>query len=176
MEGQRSGFLQKLRYEDGNASQRKVAEEAIERQLFVTINDLKLENGDVIDINEMTNLIANKLGIQQYKSQIRQYITELIQNGSYQVIIDDNGNIKANYSRLYIMRKIEEQRNREEANKILQGFVQKVEEYASYLEHKNIKVTERTLQSKFSEEELKMNGNWIDIAIFAVMENRNKEK
>ena len=176
MERQRSGFLQELKYEDEIASQKKVAEEAITRQLFVTINDLKLENGDIIDINEMTNLIANKLGLQQYKSQIQRYITELIQNGSYEVIIDENGNIKANYSRLYMMKKAEEQRKCEEANRILQGFVDKVEEYASYLEHKNIKVTESTLQSKFSEEELKRNENWIDIAIFSVMENRNKEK
>lgn len=171
-----SKFIEGLKYDDGGTSQKEVAEEAIRIQLFRMINDLEMENGESVDINKMVESIADKLGLQAYKIRITQYITQILQSGRYQFDIDDNGNIRANYSRLFMIRKVMDQRNREEANKILQGFVQKVEEYARQLEDKNIKVTESTLQNKFTEEELNKDKNWIDIAIFATMEKREQEK
>ena len=169
-------FLEGLKFEGGETSQIEVAEEAIKKHLFRMVNDLEMENGESIDINKIVELIADKLGLQAYKIQISKYITQLLQKGKYQFDIDDNGNIRANYSRLYMIQKDNDRRGREEANKILQGFVKRVEEYASQLEQKNIKVTESSLQNQFCEEELNKNANWIDIAIFSVMENRNQEK
>ena len=99
-------FLNGLKYVEGETSQRKVAEEAIKKQLFSMLIDLNLKNGEATDLNEMVEQIANNLGLQAEKNQIAQYVTKVLRTGNYQFDIDDNGNIRANYSRLYQLQEL----------------------------------------------------------------------
>lgn len=169
-------FLNGLKYAEGETSQKQVAKEAIKKQLFKILNDSKLQKGESRDIDQTAEQIANNLGLQENKARIIQYITYLFNSGNYEFDIDESGNIRANYSRIYMLQKAEDQRGKEDAEKILQGFVQKAKEYARQLEHKKTKVTLYTLENQFSKEELEKYGDWIKIAIFAVVEQKNQEK
>lgn len=169
-------FLNGLKYEEGETSQKQVAKEAIKNQLFKILRDSELKKGESRDLNETVGEIANSLGLQENKAQIAQYITELFQSGEYQFDIDENGNIRANYSRLYMIQKANDKRGREEAEEILHGFMIRVENYVKELEQQKVKITEISVMNKFSEEELKKNGGWIDLAIFHVLEMKNQEK
>lgn len=169
-------FLKGLRIEGGEASQKEVAEEAIKKQLFRILDDLNLKKGETVDLDKTVEKIANSLGLQENKVQIAQYITKLFQSDEYQFDIDDNGNIRANYSRLYMIQKANDQRGREEAEGILYGFIQKVETYIKELEQQKVKITEVSVMHRFSEEELRKNGEWIDLAIDHVLEMRKKQE
>ena len=107
-------FLNGLKYEEGETSQKEVAREAIRKQLFGILNDSQLKKGESRDLNETVEQIANDLGLQENKAQIAQYITQLLQSGHYQFDIDDNGNIRANYSRLYMLQEQSAEKNRKE--------------------------------------------------------------
>lgn len=169
-----SEFLDGLKFKDGKTSQRQVAEDAIKKQLFKILGDSQLKKGDSKDLNETVDQIANNLGLQSNKNQIVQYITQLFQSGEYQFDIDDNGNIRANYGRLYMLQNKAEEEELKKGNEIMQGFKQRVEAYATQLSQQKIKVTEYTLMNAFSEKEIEKDGEWIDIAIFAVIEKRKE--
>ena len=171
-----NGFLNGLKYVEGETSQKQVAKEAITKQLFKILEDSKLQKGESKDINHIAEQIANNLGLQENKARIIQYITQIFNSGNYEFDIDESGNIRANYSRIYMIQKAADQKGREEANEILQHFKQRTEEYAKQLEERKIKVSEYTLQNNFSEEEHQMYAEWIGIAIFAVVEEQNQEK
>lgn len=169
-------FLNGLKYVEGETSQRKVAEEAIKKQLFSMLIDLNLKNGEATDLNEMVEQIANNLGLQAEKNQIAQYVTKVLRTGNYQFDIDDNGNIRANYSRLYLLQEISAEKERKEVNGILQGFIEKTKLYASELEQQNVRVTATNLRNKFSSREQEFKNNWIAIAIDKVLEMQSLEK
>ena len=169
-------FLNGLKYVEGETSQRKVAEEAIKKQLFSMLIDLNLKNGEATDLNEMVEQIANNLGLQAEKNQIAQYVTKVLRTGNYQFDIDDNGNIRANYSRLYLLQEISAEKERKEVNGILQGFIEKTKLYASELEQQNVRVTATNLRNKFSPREQEFKDNWIAIAIDKVLEMQSLEK
>ena len=169
-------FLNGLKYEEGETSQKQIAEEAIKKQLFRILHDSKMKKGESKDLNETVEQISNDLGLQENKVQIAQYITQLLQSGNYQFDIDDNGNIRANYSRLYILQETAAEKNREEVYEILQEFIQRTELYASELEKQNARVTETNLKNKFSPREQDLKGNWITLAIDHVLENRNQDR
>lgn len=99
-------FLNGLKYEEGETSQRKIAEEAIRKQLFSMLLELHLKNGESTNFDEIVEQIANNLGLQANKAQIAQYVTKVLQSGNYQFDIGDNGNIRANYSRLYQLQEL----------------------------------------------------------------------
>ena len=97
----RNEFLNGLRYNKSETSQKEVVEEAIRKQLFSKLLELHLKNGESANFNEIVEQIANNLGLQKNKIKVAQYVTKLLQSGNYQFDIDDNGNIRASYSRLY---------------------------------------------------------------------------
>lgn len=172
----RNEFLNELKYAEGETSQKKVAQEAIKRQLFCRLLDLNLKNGESTDLDETVEQIADSLGLQANKTQIVQYITQLLQSGNYQYGINSKGNIEAKYNRLYMLQEEAGEKSREEMHDILQEFVERTELYASELEQQNIKVTETNLRNKFSEREQEFKGNWITLAIDKVLEMQSQEK
>lgn len=172
----RNELLNELKYEEGEASQKKVAEEAIKRQLFCRLCNLHLENGESTDLDEAVEQIADSLGLQANKKQIAQYITQLLQSGNYQYGIDTKGNIEAKYSRLYMLQEEAGEKSREEMHDILQGFVERTELYASELKQQNIKVTETNLRNKFSEREQEQESICITLAVEKVLEMQSQEK
>lgn len=172
----RNEFLNELKYAEGETSQKKVAQEAIKRQLFCRLLDLNLKNGESTDLDETVEQIADSLGLQANKAQIVQYITQLLQSGNYQYGINSKGNIEAKYNRLYMLQEEAGEKSREEMHDILQEFVERTELYASELEQQNIKVTETNLRNKFSEREQEFKGNWITLAIDKVLEMQSQEK
>lgn len=169
-------FLNGLKYGEGETSQKEVAQEAIKKQLFSMLIDSNLKNGEAISLNGTVEQIANNLGLQAEKNQIAQYVTQLFKSGNYQFDIDDNGNIRANYSRLYMLQEESAEEERKKVNGILQEFIQRAEEYASQLSQQKVKVTEITLMNQFSEKELDQNSGLIDLAIAHVLETQNLEK
>lgn len=169
-------FLKGLKFEDGKISQKEVAEEAIKKQLFRILNESKMQKGESKEIDEVVEQIANNLGLQANKEAIAQYIKQLFQSGEYQFDIDENGNIKANYSRLYMLQKQSDEIETKKVNEILQGFIQRVEMHVDKLEQQKAKITEVSVMHQFSEEELQKNGGWIDLAIDHVLEMREKQE
>lgn len=97
----RNEFLNELRYNKSETSQKEVVEEAIRKQLFSKLLELHLKNGESANFNEIVEQIANNLGLQKNKIKVAQYVIKVLQSGNYQFDIDDNGNIRASYSRLY---------------------------------------------------------------------------
>lgn len=169
-------FLKGLKFKDGETSQKEVAKENIRKQLFKILMDSNLQKGESRDLYETAEEIANNLGMQQNKEKIAQYIIQLFQGDQYQYNIDESGNIKANYSRLYMIQKERDRKGHEEAEEILQGFIQKVERYAKEMEQKKVVITEASLMRQFEEKELQRNSVWIDLAIDHVLEAREQEK
>lgn len=169
-------FIKGIRFPNGDTSQKEVAKETIRKQLFRILNDSNMQKGESKDLNEMVDEIANNIGLQQYRIQIAQYITQLLQTDQYQYGIDENGNIKANYTRLYMIQKETDKKGREEADEILQGFIQRVEKYAKELEKNEVKVTDASLIKQFDEIEIKKDNVWIESAIEYVLETRNEER
>ena len=106
MDEKKKIFLNRLRYVEEKTSQIKVAEESIRKQLFSMLLDLHLKNGESTNFDEIVEKIANNLGLQANKAQIAQYVTKVLQSGNYQFDIGDNGNIRANYSRLYQLQEL----------------------------------------------------------------------
>ena len=171
-----SEFLKGLRFEEGKTSQIEIAEEAVKKQLFIVINELNLENGQVVKMDNVVQLISDKLGIQGNKNKIAQIITKVLDSGEYLQRINKDGNIEAAYGTVVMLQKERENTMHREAEASLSIFVEKAKQYASQLDKKNVKVTEITLMNQFSEEELKKNGSWIDIAINHVLEKQNKDR
>lgn len=172
----RNELLNELKYVEGETSQKKVAEEAIKRQLFCRLRNLHLENGESTDLDEAVEQIADSLGLQAYKEQIAQYITQLLQSGNYQYGIDTKGNIEAKYSRLYMLQEEAGEKARKEMHDIFQGFVERTELYASELKQQNIKVTETNLRNKFSKREQEQENICITLAVEKVLEMQSQEK
>jgi len=170
----RNEFLNGLRYEQGETSQKQVAEDAIKRQLFKILDESKLQKDESKDLNEVAENILVRLGLKQNKAKIAQFIIQLLQSNRYQYNIDENGNIRANYSRLYMLQKEDERKSHEEAEKILQGFIQKVEEHVVQLEQQKARVTEISIMRHFDEEEIYQYRGWIDLAIEHVLQAREK--
>jgi len=169
-------FLNGLKFKDGETSQNTVAEEAIKRELFIVMNELDLENGQVVKMNKVVQLICDKLGIHGNKYKIAQIATQVFQDGKYLHKINADGNIEAAYGKAELLQKQRDNRIHKEAEDLLHVFIEKVEQYASQLEKKKVRVTEITLMNQFSEEELQKNRNWIDLAIGHVLEIKNQEK
>lgn len=107
-------FLKGLKYEEDENSQRQIAEEAIRKQFFYMLNELNLENGDAVSLNQMCEQIGNNLGLET--SKIAQFIRQVFQQREYQYYIDDKGNVVANYDRLYILQQQDAEQLRKEAN------------------------------------------------------------
>lgn len=169
-------FFKGLRFEGGEASQKEVAEETIKKQLFIIMNELDLENGQTIEMNKIVKLISDKLGVQLNKNKIAQIVTQIFQNGEYKQKINEQGNVEIVLSTADILQKQRDDRIHEEAENMLHGFVEQVQEYVKKLEQQHVKVTEITLSNNFSPEEIEKNGTWIDLAIDHVLEKRNQEK
>ena len=166
-------FLEGIKFQDGEASQKEVAEEAIKKQLFNIITNAKLQKGESIDINETVRQIADNLGLQEHKTKVMQYIIALFKSGDYQYDLNEDGNIRANYSRIYMIQKECDQKGKEEADGILRGFIERVEDYVKKMEQQKAIITDASIMNQFSEEELQKNGEWIDLAIDHVLEARN---
>lgn len=168
MTKEQNEFLKGLKFNDGETSQKEIAEESIGRQLFHILSKSKLKNGEVKDIENVVEQISNDLGLQKYRTQIKRYITQLLKNDRYQYGIDANGNIIANYSRLYMVQMAAEQASCEAAEKNLQRYIQLVKKYVKNLEKQDIKVTRESIISQFNAEELRENTGWVDLAIESV--------
>ena len=169
-------FLKGLKVEVDEASQKEVAEEAIKKQLFRILNTLDLENGSTVDLFETVKQIANILGMQESKKQIAQYITQLFQSGRYQFDIDEKGNIRANYNMIYMIQRESDKKGKEEAERILKGFIEKVEIQVNEMQQRKEIITDASIMSKFSEKERIINREWIDLAIDHVLETQNQER
>ena len=169
-------FLKGLRFEGGETSQIEVAEEAIKKELFIIMPELNLENGQIVKMSKVVELISNKLGINTNKMQIAQIVTKVFQTGNYSYQINDNGDVVAKFNTADILQKEYEDKVHEEAEEILHKFVQQVEDYATKLTQQKMQVSAVSLQSMFSEEALQQNPIWIDLAISHVLDTQNQER
>lgn len=172
----RNEFLNGLKVEEGETSQIEVAEEAIKKQLFGILIDIDLKNGETIELSKIVDKIADSLGLQTNKPKIFQCLAKTLKDGSYQFDIDDNGNVKANYNRLYSLQELSTESEKRQSNYIYQQFIEKAKLYASELQEQDIKVTQGNLMSKFSTTEQEFHSNWISLAIDKVLEMQELEK
>lgn len=172
----RNEFLNGLKVEEGETSQIEVAEEAIKKQLFSILIDIDLKDGETVELSKIVDKIADSLGLQTNKSKIFQYLAKTLKDGSYQFDIDDNGNVKANYNRLYSLQELSTESEKRQSNYIYQQFIEKAKLYASELQEQDIKVTYENLRSKFSAREQEFQSNWISLAIDRVLEMQELEK
>jgi len=171
-----NGFLKGLKFEGGETSQIEVAEEAIKKELFIIMQELNLQNGQTVKMNNIVQLISNKLGINTNKMQIAQIVMKVFQTGNYTYKINDNGDVEASFSTADILQREYEKQVHEEAEAKLHQFIQQTEQYANQLEQQNVKVTELNLQGLFSQEEQERNSIWIDLAIDHVLQEQNQER
>jgi hypothetical protein len=162
----RVGFLDGILVMSPEEEQKRVAEENINKRLFRIIDSLNLENGDVIELSPIAEKIANDIGIE--KEKIINHITQLFQSGRYQFSIDDNGNIIANYNRLYMIQLKEAREGCQAAEKKMQEYIQLVRKYIGNLEGQKITITREAIISQFDEGDLRKNPIWIDLAIESV--------
>ena len=172
----RNEFLNGLKVEEGETSQIEVAEEAIKKQLFSILIDIDLKNGETVELSKIVDKIADSLGLQTNKSKIFQHLAKTLKDGSYQFDIDDNGNVKANYNRLYSLQELSTESEKRQSNQIYQQFIEKAKLYASELQEQDIKVTQENLRNKFSTREQEFQSNWISLAIDRVLEMQDLEK
>lgn len=169
-------FLKGLKVENGDTFQKQVAEETIKKEFFVIMQEIDLEDGQIVEMENVVQLISDKLGIVGNKKKIVQILTQVLQSGEYLYIVNENGDIETSYGNVEIFQKQREKQMKEEATGMLQRFVYKVEQYATQLEHQKVKVTEFTLLQQFDNEELEKNAHWIDLAIDHVLEMREQQK
>ena len=169
-------FLKGLRYGNSEESQIKLAQESIRKQLFKRIGEINPQNGESINLGKTVDYIANNLGLQMYKQQITQYITELFSGESYEFGIDEKGNIIAKYSRLFRIQREADKEAHKRASDTLQMFVDRVNTYAKELEEQKVKVTADSLKSKFTFREQEVDKINIMLAIEKVLKMQELEK
>ena len=116
-------FLEGLKVEGGETSQIEIAEEAIKKELFKIIVDMDLENGQCVKMSRLVQLISENLGIAGNKKQIEQIITKLFQTDRYLHKINSDGDVVANYNKMYILQKQHEKNEREKAHQISRKFM-----------------------------------------------------
>lgn len=124
MNEQRKQFLNELKYIERETSQEEMVKEAIRKQLFVRLNEMKLKKDETTDLNQMAEYISKKLEISEYQIQIAQYIKQVLQSGNYQFDIDEKGDIRANYSRLFLLQQEQEEKLLKESKEMFREIEQ----------------------------------------------------
>ena len=169
-------FIKELSYKNSETSQKEVAEESIRNQLFKIIYEFEIANGNEVALDNVVELISDRLGMQLYKSNIEKYVSQVLESGKYKYSIDCNGNIKADFNKLDLLQKQYSDERNERAIRRLEYFVQRAEIYANELRQRKVKVTVENLKNQFTPEEQEKNRTWINLAITKILKDRNEER
>jgi len=167
-------FRNKLFCRKAIQEQKQTAEILIKEQLFKIVNEFDLENGYTLKLNEMVEIISNRLGLQKNKEHIAQYIKQILHTGKYKVSINDEDIIEVILNEQERRTKEYQDEQNKKAKLELAKFVKLAETYSNQLECQNLKINKENIKKQFNQEQREKDYLWIDLAIDKVLREREQ--